>query len=155
MRKVLIVGLVVFAAVLLSAASPSHALAAGPAYYVVQPGQTLSGIAAMYGVSPWSLARANGIANWNYVYVGQVLVIPYSGYRYQYQYYYANYHYTPYNAYYPRATYGCVYWVQYGDTMTGIAARYGTDPWVLARANGIYNLNWIWAGQRLSIPGCN
>lgn len=151
MKRILIVALFVVAAILLTVASPSQAVAAGPAYYVVQPGQTMSGIAAMYGVSPWSLARANGIWNWNYVYVGQVLTIPYGGYPY----YNANYYYTPTYAYYPRATYGCYYWVRYGDTMTGIAARYGADPWTLARANGIYNLNWIYAGQRLLIPGCN
>jgi LysM repeat protein len=153
MKRILIVALFVVAAILLTVASPSQAVAAGPAYHVVQPGQTLSGIAAMYGVSPWSLARANGIWNWNYVYVGQVLTIPYGGYPYPY--YYANYYYTPTYRYYPRATYGCYYWVRYGDTMIGIAARYGADPWALARANGIYNLNWIYAGQPLRIPGCN
>ncbi|MDE3087809.1 MAG: LysM peptidoglycan-binding domain-containing protein [Chloroflexota bacterium] len=151
MKKVLIVALIVFAAVLLTAAVPSRAVAAGPMYHVVRPGQNLSGIAAMYGVSPWSVANANGLWNWNYVYVGQVLVIPYAGYPYSY----ARYYYPAYPVYYPRPTYGCYYWVRYGDTMTGIAARYGTNPWTLARANGIYNLNWIWAGQRLFIPGCN
>jgi len=39
--------------------------------------------------------------------------------------------------------------------MYGIAARYRGDAWSIARANGIYNLNWIYAGQRLLIPGCN
>jgi hypothetical protein len=29
---------------------------------------------------------------------------------------------------------------------------YGISPWHIARANGIYNLNYIWAGQRLFIP---
>ncbi len=151
MKKIFIVALVLVAVVLLTAASPTRAVAAGPAYHVVQPGQTLSGIAAMYGVSAWSLARANAIANWNYVYVGQVLTIPYAGYPYYANYYYPGYYYP----YYPRMTYGCYYWVRYGDTMSAIAARYGTNPWSLARANGIYNLNWIYAGQRLYIPGCN
>ena len=151
MKKGLLVGIIILAAVVLTAATPSHAVAASPAYHVVRPGQTLSGIAAMYGVSTWSLANANGIWNWNYVYVGQVLVIPYGGYPTYVRYYYPTYP----TYYYPRPTYGCYYWVRYGDTMSSIAARYGGDPWAIARANGIYNLNWIYAGQRLLIPGCN
>lgn len=149
MKKGLIVGVIILAAVLLTAATPSHAVAAGPAYHIVRPGQTLSGIAAMYGVSTWALANANGIWNWNYVYSGQVLVVPYGGYPT-----YAHYYYPPAPVYYPHPTYGCYYWVRYGDTMTSIAARYGTNAWTLARANGIYNLNWIYAGQHLRIPGC-
>ena len=166
MKKVLIVALVALVAVLFTAASPSQALAAGPAYHVVQPGQNLSGIASMYGVSAWSMAMANGISNWNYIYVGQVLVVPSSGgypgsYPGGYSSYSANYLYPTYSqpyhqqSYYPRQTYGCYYYVRYGDTMYGIAARYRGDAWSIARANGIYNLNWIYAGQRLLIPGCN
>ena len=150
MKKGLIVGIIILVAVLLTAATPSHAVAAGPAYHVVRPGQTLSGIAAMYGVSTWALANANGIWNWNYIYSGQVLVVPYGGYPT-----YVRYYNPPAPVYYPRPTYDCYYWVRYGDTMSGIAARYGTNAWTLARANGIYNLNWIYAGQHLRIPGCN
>ncbi len=149
MKRVLFVAIIVLAALVLTAASPGQAVAAGPAYHVVRPGQTLSGIAAMYGVSAWSLANANGIWNWNYVYAGQVLVIPYGGYPT-----YVRYYYPPYPAYYPRPTYGCYYWVRYGDTLSSIAWRYRVDPWTLARSNGIYNLNWIYAGQALRIPGC-
>ena len=45
--------------------------------------------------------------------------------------------------------------MRYGDTLSGIAWRFGTDAWTLARYNGIYNLNWIYAGQWLRVPGCN
>jgi LysM repeat protein len=51
--------------------------------------------------------------------------------------------------------YGCYYWVRYGDTLSSIAWKYGGDAWKIAHANGIVNLNWIYAGQRLLIPGCN
>ncbi len=149
MKRILFVALIVIAAVLLTAASPNQAVAAGPAYHVVRPGQNLSGIAAMYGVSTWSLANANGIWNWNLLYVGQVLTIPYGGYSN-----YVGYYNPPAPVYYPRPTYACYYWVKYGDTMSSIAWRYRLDPWTLARANGIYNLNWIYAGQALRIPGC-
>ncbi|MFN8485643.1 MAG: LysM peptidoglycan-binding domain-containing protein [Anaerolineae bacterium] len=43
---------------------------------VVQPGQTLSGIAAHYGVSVWSLASYNGIHNPNFIRAGQCIAIP-------------------------------------------------------------------------------
>ena len=47
-----------------------------PETYVVQPGDTLSGIGAKVGV-PWqSIAQANGINDPNLIYVGQVLRIP-------------------------------------------------------------------------------
>ncbi len=157
MRKVLIAIVVVLALFILTHATTETAQAAGPAYYVVQPGQSMYSIAGMYGISAWSLAYANGMWNPNTLYVGQVLVIPYAGYNgYGRNYYnpYPYYHPYPYS-YYSRPTYGCYYWVRWGDTMTSIAWRFGGDPWRIARANGIYNLNWIYAGQRLFIPGCN
>ena len=44
--------------------------------HIVQRGETLYSIACRYGVSVWNIARANGIANPNRIYVGQRLVIP-------------------------------------------------------------------------------
>ena len=40
-------------------------------YYVVQPGDTLSGIAAQYGTTYQRIAQLNGIANPNLIYPGQ------------------------------------------------------------------------------------
>jgi lipoprotein-anchoring transpeptidase ErfK/SrfK len=59
--------------------TPSLALAAPEAAggtYVVQRGDTLSRIAARYGVTTSALAVANGIRNPNLIYTGQVLRIP-------------------------------------------------------------------------------
>lgn len=47
----------------------------GSIYYQVQPGDTLSGIAAKYGTTWQQLARQNGITNPNYIMVGQKLKI--------------------------------------------------------------------------------
>ncbi len=49
---------------------------------------------------------------------------------------------------------GCRYYhtVRYGETLTAIAIRYGTSVWAIGRANSIYNLNLIYAGQVLCIP---
>jgi LysM repeat protein len=48
----------------------------GGVYYIVRPGDTLAKIAVRYGVSTWSIVRANNIANPNVIYVGQRLYIP-------------------------------------------------------------------------------
>ena len=45
-------------------------------FHIVRRGQSLFGIARYYGVNPHELARANGIRNWNLIYVGQKLCIP-------------------------------------------------------------------------------
>lgn len=47
-----------------------------PTTYVVQPGDTLSGVAAEFGISNQALAAANGIAPDDFLYIGQVLSIP-------------------------------------------------------------------------------
>lgn len=43
--------------------------------------------------------------------------------------------------------------VSRGETLAGIAARYGTTTRALAQANGITNPNRIYAGTRLTVPG--
>jgi LysM repeat protein len=42
--------------------------------------------------------------------------------------------------------------VRWGDTLNSIAWRTGVSAWAIAQANGIYNLNRIYAGQALWIP---
>ena len=49
----------------------------------------------------------------------------------------------------------CYYVLQEGDTLSSVAAHYDVDPWTLARANLIYNLDRVFVGQQLAIPGCN
>jgi lipoprotein-anchoring transpeptidase ErfK/SrfK len=43
--------------------------------------------------------------------------------------------------------------VQAGENLFRIALRYGTTQQALAAANGIVNINRVYAGQRLKIPG--
>lgn len=45
------------------------------------------------------------------------------------------------------------YFVYRGDTLSRIAARYGVNVYAIARANGIHNINRIYPGQYLCIPG--
>jgi LysM repeat protein len=45
-------------------------------YYTVQPGDNVSKIAVRHGVTAWAIVQANHLANANFIYVGQRLVIP-------------------------------------------------------------------------------
>jgi LysM repeat protein len=99
---------------------PAHA-----AQYVVQPGDTLSEIAARYHVSIQSLARLNGIQNVNLVPAGQALSIPQPVHRVSYR-------------------------VQWGDTLIGISGRYSMTISAIRALNpalGAYPL----AGQLLHL----
>jgi LysM repeat protein len=44
------------------------------------------------------------------------------------------------------------YVVQPGDTLSEIAERFGLSAEMLGQANGIENLNLIFAGQTLHVP---
>jgi len=45
--------------------------------------------------------------------------------------------------------------VAYGETLYSIARQYGVSPQALAQANGLSLQSWVYAGQRLLIPGGN
>ena len=168
MRKIIVLSVVaLFVALVLTAANPSPTSAYAPvSYYVVRYGDTLDSIAWRHGLSTWSIARANGLWNPNYIYAGQVLYIPCAGCWYPSYPSPISYHPPapyprpiprltyPYPRPIPGPTYRCLYQVQYGDTLSGIAWRFGTDFWTLAQYNGISNPNWIYAGQWLRVPGC-
>jgi LysM repeat protein len=57
-------------------AAPATGQAGAPAKYVVQSGDTLSGIAAQYGLSSVDLVKANRLDNPDALSVGQELIIP-------------------------------------------------------------------------------
>jgi hypothetical protein len=56
----------------------------------------------------------------------------------------------------PSASAGCAVYhrVQRGEILSRIAARYGVSMWAIAQANGIRNIDRIYAGQVLVIPVC-
>lgn len=99
--------------------------------YTVVAGDTLSGIASRYGTTYQELARINNIDNPNLIYAGQVIKIPTSG---------------------TNSTSNVItYTVKKGDTLSGIASRYGTTYQKIAQDNGIANPNLIYVGQTLKI----
>jgi len=115
-------------------AAPASQYSQGGYWYQVRWGDTLSSISRYTGVSTWAIAQANGLANPNYVYAGQWLWIPCQ---------------TP-----PPPPPRCGYWytVRWGDTLNSISYRTGVNVWAIAQANGIYNINCIYAGHALWIP---
>lgn len=102
-------------------------------HYTVQRGDTLSSIAASHGVSLAALEAANPqIANPNLIFAGQRVTIPGGG---------------------GGRGAGGSYTVQPGDTLSGIAARFGLDWHSLALDNGLANPNLILPGQTLRLDG--
>ncbi|MEN8180968.1 MAG: LysM peptidoglycan-binding domain-containing protein [Myxococcota bacterium] len=126
----------------LDEASPSRARVAREAppsdgRYTVRRGDSLSAIAARFGVSQSSLSRANGLRNRNTIRVGQVLRIPGAG-----------------------ETLAAVaegptleYRVKRGDNLTLIAKRHGVKVSEIMARNGMRNGNHLKVGQKLRLPG--
>ena len=92
--------------------------------YIVQSGDTLSGIAKKYNTTYLKLAQENNISNPNLIYPGQKIKI---------------------------SSLETVYIVQSGDTLSGIAKKYNTTYLKLAQDNNISNPNLIYPGQRIVI----
>ncbi|MBN1220006.1 MAG: LysM peptidoglycan-binding domain-containing protein [Anaerolineae bacterium] len=116
--------------------------------YEVQRGDTLSSIAKRYGVTVKELIEANDVADPNRIFPGQKLIIP--GYMAPK---------TPPEPEprpeppLPTPDESFIYTVAEGDTLSGIAKRYGVTVRQLVEANNIDNSNLIRVGQRLFIPG--
>ena len=116
------------------------------ATYVVKPGDNLWQISKQFGTTVDAIVQANSIPNPNLIYVGQVLEIPgvptsappSPGEP------------TPPPPPPPSQT---TYVVKPGDTLTKIAAQFGTSVSALVQANNIVNPNLIFVGQILVIPG--
>lgn len=125
-----IIGLVLF---LLLVSIPTSAFAQSGGTYLVQPGDTLSGIAVRWGTTVQALMQANGISNPDAIRYGQRLTIPGGSSA-------------------GAARSGTTYTVRLGDTLAQIGQRFGVSAAALAAANGISNPDRVVAGTTLSIP---
>lgn len=114
----------------------NHSTASAAGSYTVKSGDSLSAIAARYGMSYETLTRLNNISDPNRIYVGQTLNLGTSGYT--------SHHYAA-----SSSSNGGSYTIQAGDTLSAIAARYGMSYETLARLNNISDPNRIVAGQRI------
>ena len=75
-RRMTMISIVLVAVIALGVLVTPATVRADPGWYVVRSGDTLYSIARRYGVSVYSIASANCLANPNYIRVGQVLRIP-------------------------------------------------------------------------------
>lgn len=87
------------------------------------------------------MAQANGIANPNRIYVGQVIRVSGAATTPT--------HYT--SSYRAVAVSQGSYTVQSGDTLSGIAAQYGLNWYSIAQKNGLAAPYTIYVGQRLAL----
>ncbi|MHB8506721.1 MAG: LysM peptidoglycan-binding domain-containing protein, partial [Acidimicrobiales bacterium] len=117
------------------ASASTATTATSSASYTVQAGDTLGAIAARYGTTVGALAAANGIGDVNLIFAGQVLAIP-----------------APAGSPAPAAAPSSgTYTVRAGDTLSAIAARYGTTVSQLTSLNGLADPNLIVAGEVLEL----
>lgn len=105
--------------------------------YLVQAGDTLTSIARRCRTTWQTLVQINRMLSPNTLYVGQVIQVPASDSQ----------------TAQPQVGGDLVYIVRPGDTLPGIARRYGISPWKLAAINHIANPALVFPGQELLIPG--
>ncbi len=114
------------------------AATARPATHAVVSGDTVSGLAARYGTSVAAIVTANALDARALIRVGQQLAIPGAGTTV-----------TPAVTQAGPATHR----VASGDTVSAIAARYGTSVAAIVTANALDARALIRVGQQLAIPG--
>jgi LysM repeat protein len=112
--------------------------------HVVQPGETLSGIAAANGLSLDSLAAYNGLPPTTYVIAGQTIEIPTVGETTT-----TTSSSTTSSA---SSTSGAAHTVTPGETLWGIAVANGIPEATLAAYNGLAPDAYLIVGQKITIP---
>jgi len=116
------------------------AVAPAPALYRVTPGDTVSSIAGQYGLSTASVLALNGLGWSSIIFPGQELKLSASGAI------------APVEASL-EATPSGRYTIVAGDTISGIADRFGISTLSVLTANGLGWSSIIYPGQTIAIPG--
>ncbi len=124
-----------------SSSSSSSTAATTAGTYTVKAGDTLSAIASRYSTSSSTLASLNSLSNPNLIYVGQVLKVSSN----------ASTSSSTSSSANSTVTTAASYTVKSGDTLSAIAAKYGTTYQALASTNSISNPNDIYVGQVIKV----
>jgi len=128
------------------AALPAMAVVAtqaAPATYTVVRGDTVSRVAARFGLRTADVLALNGLGWSSVIYPGQVLKLTAAA---------ASAPATPAAPAAPSGGAGS-YTVQRGDTVSSIARRHGVTTNAVLSANGLGWSSIIYPGQRITIPG--
>ncbi len=126
------ISIVIFSVVLIALIALSQVpgrVAAEDQEYTVQPGDTLSSIAAQFDVTVGRIVFTNEIEDANVIAAGRVIVIPDPG--------------APAIAYYS---------IVQGDWLSRIARDFGSSVEALLAANGLTDKDLIFPEQKLIIP---
>ena len=123
-------------------ASRSTSTSRSVATYIVRRGDTLSGIAARFGLSVSDLAAANGIRPNGVLVADRSLIVPRSSGSAS----------EPAVKDAAGSPSGPTYIVRRGDTLSGIAARFGLSVSDVAAANGIRPNGVLIADRALIVP---
>lgn len=97
--------------------------------YTVKSGDTLSGIAALYGTTTKALQNLNGVTNPNLIYAGQKLIVNGT----------------------PKKSTAQYHTVKSGDTVSGLAVKYGSTQKQIVNWNKLSNANNIYVNQKLRV----
>lgn len=124
-----------------SSSSSSSTATTTAGTYTVKAGDTLSAIASRYSTSSSTLASLNSLSNPNLIYVGQVLKVSSN----------ASTNSSTSSSANSTVTTAASYTVKAGDTLSAIAAKYGTTYQALASTNSISNPNDIYVGQVIKV----
>jgi len=114
------------------------ATAAAPGVITIRPGDTLWDLARAHGTTVSELQRLNGLEGSGTIYAGRTLQVPTGG-----------------AAAAPASGGGgaASHVVRRGETVSHLAARYGTSTRAIVEANGLASSGLIRIGQTLRIPG--
>jgi LysM repeat protein len=118
--------------------------------YTIQKGDTISRIAARFGVSIQSVLSANGLGWSSIIYSGRTLVIPGANAAELNVQTVASI--TPIASAAPSPTGSTSYTIRTGDTISSIARHLGTTVSAILAANGLSASSIIYAGRTLVIP---
>lgn len=139
----------------LSASATSTGAAVAPAAgsggrYTIVRGDTVSAIAARFGVTTQAVLTANGLAWSSIIYPGQTIAIPSAAAPLAIQ-TVSSVTPAPSSTAAPHAT-TASYRIVAGDTVSAIAARFGVTTAAILAANGMGSSTIIYSGRTLVIP---
>lgn len=137
--RTIVLALIVSILLVLTVGTVSASASGGCQKHYVKWGETLYSIGRKYDVAPYAIAAYNGFSDPDYIKGGIVVCVPY-GPPYPGSYY-------GYPSHSPK-----IHYVHEGETLYSIGRHYNVDPYAIARANHLYNPDYVKMGTKIYIP---